>query len=140
MAARRRGFARVRKAAGYTQESLAAALHVDRSTVVRWEAGRNEPWPYLWPRLARLLGIPRAKLERLLAAEDGQQIAPRPQPPFSRTLIVRPTSTPETAHQTPPNSNGLLNLFDQTRLLVDQTLSTGIAVCNADRWLGSCVS
>jgi DNA-binding XRE family transcriptional regulator len=38
-ARRRVALVGVRKAAGYTQESLAAALHADRSTVIRWEAG-----------------------------------------------------------------------------------------------------
>lgn len=32
------------------------ALHVDRSTVIRWEAGDQAPLPYLRPKLARLLG------------------------------------------------------------------------------------
>ncbi len=126
MAARRSGFARARKLVGYTQESLAAALHVDRSTVVRWEAGRSEPWPYLWPRLAKVLGVSRGELNRLLAAEEQPvtPLAPRPQPPFSRALVVQPMSNPDMAHQ--KASNGLLDLFDQTRLLVDQTLSTGM--------------
>ncbi|MGH7867185.1 MAG: helix-turn-helix transcriptional regulator [Candidatus Dormibacteraceae bacterium] len=36
-----------RKSAGYTQEQLAAVLHVERSTIIRWEAGQNVPLPYL---------------------------------------------------------------------------------------------
>jgi transcriptional regulator with XRE-family HTH domain len=56
----------VRKAAGYTQESLAAALHVDRSTVIRWEAGDQAPLPYLRPKLARLLGQSLEQLRELI--------------------------------------------------------------------------
>jgi len=69
MAAKRRRAELVaaRKAAGYTQESLAAALYVDRATVVHWEAGRHVPQPYLWPKLARLLGVTKERLQELLA-------------------------------------------------------------------------
>ncbi|MGH3900898.1 MAG: helix-turn-helix transcriptional regulator, partial [Pseudonocardiaceae bacterium] len=55
-----------RKAAGYTQESFAEALGVDRSTVVRWEAADHEPSPYLWPKIARLLSVSRDELKELL--------------------------------------------------------------------------
>jgi DNA-binding XRE family transcriptional regulator len=55
-----------RKAAGHTQESLAAALHVDRSTVIRWEAGEQAPLPYLRPMLARLLGQSPEQLRELI--------------------------------------------------------------------------
>ncbi|MGH3901527.1 MAG: helix-turn-helix transcriptional regulator, partial [Pseudonocardiaceae bacterium] len=55
-----------RKAAGYTQESFAEALGVDRSTVVRWEAADHEPSPYLWPKIARLLSVSRDELIELL--------------------------------------------------------------------------
>ena len=37
----RSALAAVRKASGHTQESLAAALRVDRTTVGRWEAGER---------------------------------------------------------------------------------------------------
>ncbi|GAA1231855.1 hypothetical protein GCM10009676_13650 [Prauserella halophila] len=55
MSGRRTNLAAARKSAGHTQESLAAALHIDRSTVIRWEAGDYTPLPYLRPKLARLL-------------------------------------------------------------------------------------
>jgi len=58
--------ARSRKTAGYTQEAFAEALAVDRSTVVRWEAGDHEPLPYLWPKMARLLTVSRDELTELL--------------------------------------------------------------------------
>ncbi|KAA9165965.1 helix-turn-helix transcriptional regulator [Amycolatopsis acidicola] len=45
MATKRTGLVRARKAAGYTQESLAYTFGVDPSTVVRWERGTSEPSP-----------------------------------------------------------------------------------------------
>lgn len=66
---RRRELVATRKAAGYTQESLAEALHVDRSTVIRWEAGQHAPVPYLWPKLGRILGVSREQLQQLLAGD-----------------------------------------------------------------------
>lgn len=70
MAPRRRGLASARKAAGYTQESLAAALEVDRTTVIRWEAGDNEPQPYYWPQLIQLLDVSREELRQLIAGSN----------------------------------------------------------------------
>jgi DNA-binding XRE family transcriptional regulator len=69
---RRAPLAGARKAAGYTQEALAEALHVDRSTVSRWEAGKYAPVPYLWPKLAALLGVTRERLQELFADEEVQ--------------------------------------------------------------------
>jgi transcriptional regulator with XRE-family HTH domain/tetratricopeptide (TPR) repeat protein len=66
----RRALAGTRKAAGFTQESLAEALGVDRSTVIRWEAGQHEPVPYLWPKFAELLGISRDQFAELLTIEE----------------------------------------------------------------------
>ncbi|GAB2957613.1 helix-turn-helix transcriptional regulator [Saccharothrix stipae] len=66
MAVRRTAFARARKAAGFTQESFAEAANVERSTVVRWEAGVREPLPYQRPKLARLLRVSLDKLDQLL--------------------------------------------------------------------------
>lgn len=67
MAVRRTKLARARKAAGYTQDSLAEAMNVDRSTIVRWETGSNEPQAYQRPKLARVLGVSTENLESLLS-------------------------------------------------------------------------
>lgn len=77
MVARRRvELARARKAAGYTQEGLAEALRVDRASVHRWERKGTLPMPYLWPKLARLLGITGARLQELFADFDDDRASP----------------------------------------------------------------
>lgn len=89
--AKRVGLVRTRKTAGYTQESFAEALGVDRSTVARWEAGDHEPLPYVRPKMARLLDVSRDELNELLrlrqsphAAEVVPAVAPgRPDHPLS---------------------------------------------------------
>ncbi|MGI9001112.1 MAG: helix-turn-helix transcriptional regulator [Pseudonocardia sp.] len=67
MSTKRPGLSDARKAAGHTQESLAEALEVDRSTVVRWEAGETAPQPWLRPKLAHALDISRQALADLLS-------------------------------------------------------------------------
>ncbi|WP_253889665.1 helix-turn-helix transcriptional regulator [Actinokineospora diospyrosa] len=83
MTVRRSELARRRKAQGLSQEQLAEALHVDRITVYRWEAGRNEPQPYLWPKLAALLGISRSELVQLLSPQPGAFPTPPAATPLS---------------------------------------------------------
>ena len=70
MGARRTGFVRARKAAGFTQESFAEAAHVERTTVARWERGDRDPLPYKRPMLARLLKVSTNELDILLHPED----------------------------------------------------------------------
>lgn len=67
MAERRSGLVRARKAAGFTQESLAEAMAVDRTTVVRWEGGGGEPLPIVRAKLAKLLDLKLGELETLLS-------------------------------------------------------------------------
>lgn len=52
---------------GFTQESLAERLGVDRSTVVRWERGSSDPQPSLRLALAGALGVSMSALDSLLA-------------------------------------------------------------------------
>ncbi|MGH3799418.1 MAG: helix-turn-helix transcriptional regulator [Pseudonocardiaceae bacterium] len=70
MTAKRRALADRRKAVGYTQEQLAALLGVERSTVVRWEAGETEPLPWCRPKLAEALGVSLDALQELLAEPE----------------------------------------------------------------------
>jgi transcriptional regulator with XRE-family HTH domain len=70
MTMKRRALADRRKAVGLTQEQLAALLGVERSTVVRWEAGETEPLPWCRPRLAQALGVSLDMLHGLLTSVD----------------------------------------------------------------------
>lgn len=70
MPSKRQQLAGRRKAMGYSQETLAALLRVDRSTVVRWERGEVAPQPYLRPKLAKLLDVSAHELAALLELEE----------------------------------------------------------------------
>ena len=70
MALRRQGLAQRRKAVGLTQESLAQRLGVERSTVVRWEAGDTEPLPSIRPHVAHALQVSLDQLAALLAEDE----------------------------------------------------------------------
>lgn len=70
-AARRERLAQRRKVLGLTQEDLACLLGVERSTVMRWERGENEPQPSIRLRLAKALRVPTDRLEALLASDGG---------------------------------------------------------------------
>lgn len=74
MASRRIRLAQRRKAAGFTQEGFAEALQVDRSTVVRWEAGDTEPQPWLRPKIATALGLNSDELDALIRDRSGSEL------------------------------------------------------------------
>ncbi|WP_323374138.1 helix-turn-helix transcriptional regulator [Plantactinospora alkalitolerans] len=67
MALKRKQFVQRRKALGYTQESLAEELGVDRTTVVRWERGDSEPQPWIRKRLAIALDVSLDELDVLIS-------------------------------------------------------------------------
>jgi transcriptional regulator with XRE-family HTH domain len=77
VANRRRGLAERRKAVGLSQERLAEALGVDRSTVVRWERAGTDPQPWHRPRLANALRISVEDLADLLADPGTARAGPR---------------------------------------------------------------
>jgi DNA-binding XRE family transcriptional regulator len=61
-----RPLANRRVVAGYTQEGLAEALGVDRTTIGRWERGAQVPQPWQRPDLAYKLGVTLEQLDSLL--------------------------------------------------------------------------
>ena len=54
--------ANLRKAAGYTQRSLADRLQVDRTTVTKWELGKSFPKARMLSKLAETLHTTVAQL------------------------------------------------------------------------------
>src|SRR5437868_1938884 len=68
VSSRRQRLTQRRKSLGYSQEELAVAAGVERSTVVRWESGGTEPQPWLRPKLAKILGVSLDELDEILAA------------------------------------------------------------------------
>jgi DNA-binding XRE family transcriptional regulator len=69
---KRRALAERRKVVGYTQEQLALSLGVERTTVVRWEAGETTPQPWCRPKLAKALAVSVDELDTMLA--EGQSV------------------------------------------------------------------
>jgi DNA-binding XRE family transcriptional regulator/tetratricopeptide (TPR) repeat protein len=70
MVVKRRFFAQARRAAGYTQESLAEHLGIDRTTVARWESGEYSPQPWLRPKIAKAFELSLGGLSELLDGVD----------------------------------------------------------------------
>jgi tetratricopeptide (TPR) repeat protein/DNA-binding XRE family transcriptional regulator len=73
---KRRALAERRKTMGFSQEDLAEALSVDRTTIIRWEAGETDPQPWHRPRLAKALGVPVEELAGLLNGVPGDDAPP----------------------------------------------------------------
>lgn len=67
--ARRSRLAAAREAAGHTQESLAAALGIDRTTPGRWEQNKSDPRPGIRPALAVELKVHLTELDDVLAPD-----------------------------------------------------------------------
>ncbi|NGY57610.1 helix-turn-helix transcriptional regulator [Lentzea sp. NEAU-D13] len=109
MSPRRDMFVEACKRTGYTIDSLAAALGVDRSTVSRWRRGQT-PQAAQRLKLAEVLGLSLPELDELL-----EQTAA---PTSAALAIIWPTG--------PAAQEDLFGRLDRTRLLVDQTLSKGL--------------
>lgn len=80
-----------RKAAGYSQERMAARLAVNPSTYNRWEVGRATPRDRHRPGLAEVLGLTLEELDLLLDNRLGTETWPHVsghQVPIAQTLYA----------------------------------------------------
>ena len=106
MALRRQGLAQRRKAVGLTQEALAQRLGVERSTVVRWEAGDTEPLPSIRPHVAHALQVSLDQLAELLTeGENAGRARALPSDTEVTGPIMLPAMRPsrdECEHLVPP--------------------------------------
>jgi transcriptional regulator with XRE-family HTH domain len=78
MAIRRDALAARREALGFTQETLAEKLGVDRTTVGRWECGTLSPQPWRRTILAKALKLSLAELDVWLNSSQPQIVADCP--------------------------------------------------------------
>ncbi|MGH3787259.1 MAG: helix-turn-helix domain-containing protein [Pseudonocardiaceae bacterium] len=99
MAFRRQRLSQRRKAVGFTQESLAERLGVERSTIVRWEAGDTQPLPSIRPSLASALQVSLDQLVELLTKTED---AVTTRSPSADTEVMAPVLLPEVRSQLQP--------------------------------------
>jgi transcriptional regulator with XRE-family HTH domain len=104
MAAKRQRLVQRRQLVGFSQEALASALLVERSTVVRWESGDTKPQPWLRSRLAQALRVSLDELDELLTAErDGNAGAGPAAEPTERA--VRPPTAQVAEKRSPADGS-----------------------------------
>lgn len=117
MTRRRLRLARRRKSLGFTQEGLAAQLGVERSTVVRWECGDQEPQPWIRPNLANTLQLTPEQLDDLLTEPDDEAVVSHAQletDDMNRRELLRLFSMTSTALALPPVDIGVERLISTT--------------------------
>ncbi|MFI9273925.1 helix-turn-helix transcriptional regulator [Kitasatospora sp. NPDC052896] len=116
---RRSALVAQRELVGHTQETLAGALSVDRSTVHRWESGKGDPRPWLRPRLAAELGVSVAQLHELLTTDQDGSAAPDPQGSAPDTARVAEPPAFEPSGGLFPSVAGGMRLTDSEALVAD---------------------
>ncbi|MEU5644014.1 helix-turn-helix transcriptional regulator [Streptomyces milbemycinicus] len=100
MAPKRHQLIQRREAVGHTQESLAEALQVDRTTVGRWENGRGTPQPWMRPKLAQALRVSLDQLSLLLSGARRPEAASGA--PRITTYRASAVPGPQPIHDTRP--------------------------------------
>ncbi|WP_326731891.1 helix-turn-helix transcriptional regulator [Streptomyces phaeochromogenes] len=116
MARRRQRLAKRRQAVGLTQEALAEGLGVDRSTIVRWEAGTASPQAWMRPSLAAAIHITIEELASLLAGRT-EQVEPRD---------ILEQEPPDLAPAVPATQAGLPNALDEIPLPYNSAPSASV--------------
>lgn len=65
-----------RKQADLTQEQLAKALAIDRSTVAKWESGESMPRAQILPKLAEILECTIDEIFKVKEQEEVRDASP----------------------------------------------------------------
>ncbi|MFJ9521058.1 helix-turn-helix transcriptional regulator [Kitasatospora sp. NPDC101801] len=100
MAVRRENFVQRRKSLGFSQESFAQAVGVDRSTVGRWENGETEPQPWHRHAISRELRVSAIQVDILIATTSANP---------------GPLAVPKVASSTQPSHDDELEALDLAR-------------------------
>ncbi|MFC1421546.1 helix-turn-helix domain-containing protein [Streptacidiphilus cavernicola] len=119
MASKRVRLVERRKSSGFSKESFAEALHVDRSTVARWERGEAEPQPWHRPKLMKLLDVTAAQLDELLT----------PDQTLSKNLLV---VSPWSAVPSDPASSDEFDALELARRVQATELDRVMSGCSPD--------
>jgi transcriptional regulator with XRE-family HTH domain len=114
----RRRFARARRTAGHTQESLAEFLSLDRTTVARWEQGETEPLPYIRPKLAAALNTTLEDLADLLAegTDDSEDHMAAPNEQLRTSMFEAKVSIEDVAQAAAVDAKAVYRWLTQGRI------------------------
>ncbi|MFI5560748.1 multiprotein-bridging factor 1 family protein [Amycolatopsis japonica] len=121
MGDRRTAFAARREAMGYTQESFAAELKAEVSTVSRWERGEATPQPFRRPRIAKALDVTLQELGTLLEQA----------PASARCPATAAVVSPDPAEADDMNRRDLLRLFSATGALLALPATGDVVLADA---------
>ncbi|MGH3647401.1 MAG: helix-turn-helix domain-containing protein [Micromonosporaceae bacterium] len=113
--------AAARRRAGFSQESLAEAVGVDRSTVVRWEAGETDPQPFTRSKLARALGLTASQLSELLSEAEAKAL-----PMGSLAMNPEEQTTAEIETLPPLSAGDATDRRQALRILGTSALGAGV--------------
>ena len=95
---------------GYTQESIAEKVQVDRSTIVRWERGETDPLPWLRIRIANALDLTLDELDEHLTHIVVVPSRPRARRDATTTVDPNPGGDPSVDRRTFTLSTALASL------------------------------
>lgn len=128
MAHKREQLAKRRRDMGYSQETLAARIGVDRSQIIRWERGPQRPQPQPFARLAAALRLSPAELDVLL--REGGTEATSVVSPSARTIASAYAQSRDADLETPEDDD-----VRRRALLTNAALAIGALTAPSIDWL-----
>ncbi|MGY1983777.1 helix-turn-helix domain-containing protein [Nocardia gipuzkoensis] len=121
---RRERLIEARKATGKTQEQIAEAIGVDRTTLGRWERNEGTPYPAQRPKYAEALGVTTDELSAMLSslpAIEGEM------PEWLSTYLGMEQSATSIRTHEPRAVHGLLQIPAYVEALVSRVGIPGVS-------------